>query len=51
MKHGPSTVSVLGAVLLLLVYTQLMNDGLSLLFFEKQQLNSVLRGTMRWGPI
>lgn len=42
MKRGLSAVSVLGAVLLLLVCTQMMNGGLSLLSFEKQQLASVL---------
>lgn len=42
MQRGLSTVSVLGAVLLLLICTQLMNGGLSLLSFEKQQLASVL---------
>jgi predicted MFS family arabinose efflux permease len=44
MKRGLSTVSVLGAVLLLLVCTQLINGWLSLLSFEKQQLTSVLSG-------
>ena len=42
MKRGLSTVSVLGAVLLLLICTQLMNGGLSLLSFQKQQVASVL---------
>ena len=42
MKRRLSTVPVLGAVLFLLICTQVMNGGLSLLSFEKQQLASVL---------
>ncbi len=44
MKQSLSTYSILGAVLLLLICTQMMNGGLSLLSFQQQQLSTVLSG-------
>jgi predicted MFS family arabinose efflux permease len=44
MKRLLSILSILGAVLLLLICTQMMNGGLSLLSFEQQQLATVLSG-------
>ena len=44
MQRSFSTFSTVGAVLLLLICTQVMNGGLSLLSFEQQQLATVLSG-------
>ena len=44
MKRPSSSLTILGAILLLLLCTQLMNGALSLLSFERQQLATVLSG-------